>query len=119
MMSRGKVFFARFLLVCAIIWIVAVVLMLSGCAGTSTYTVRPYTDPATHETVCCEATVKSSRDVGKVTVHATRQVDGSYTLDFSESDVSASKPIAAQSVEVNGISTAVSNAAAAAVKITP
>lgn len=119
MMDRGKVFFARFLLVCAIIWIAALVLLLSGCAGTSTYTVRPYTDPVTHETVCCEATVKSSRDVGKVAVHAARQADGSYTLDFSESDVSASRPIASQAVEVNGISTAVSNAAAAAVKIAP
>lgn len=94
-------------------------LMLAGCAGQSSYTVRPYADPATGQMVCCEATVKSSRDVGAVSVHATKQPDGSYTLDFSEHDVSASKPVAAQSVEVNGISTAVSNAAAAAIKLTP
>lgn len=94
-------------------------LLLSGCAGTSTYTLRPYTDAVTKQTACCEATIKSSRDVGAVSVHATRQPDGSYTLDFSEQDVSASKPVAAQAVEVNGISTAVSNAAAAAVKLIP
>lgn len=94
-------------------------LMLSGCAGTSSYTLRPYTDPVTKQTVCCEATIKSSRDVGSVSVHATKQPDGSYTLDFSEQDVSASKPVAAQAVEVNGISTAVSNTAAAVIKLTP
>jgi len=92
-------------------------LALGGCAGRSIYTVRPYTDVTTGQTVCCEATVQSSRDVGSVSVHAVKQPDGSYTLDFTEEDVSASKPIAAQSVEVNGISTAVSNAAAAAIKI--
>jgi len=97
----------------------ASVLFLAGCAGRSTYTVRPYTDSVTGQMVCCEATVSSSRDVGSVSVHAVRQPDGSYTLDFTEQDVSASKPIAAQSVEVNGISTAVSNTAAAVVKLSP
>jgi hypothetical protein len=97
--------------------ILACLLALGGCAGRSTYTVRPYTDVTTGQTMCCEATVQSSRDVGSVTVHAVKQPDGSYTLDFTEQDVSASKPIAAQSVEVNGISNAVSNAAAAAIKI--
>lgn len=93
---------------------------LAGCAGRSTYTVRPYTDVVTGQMVCCEATVSSSRDVGSVSVHAVRHPDGSYTLDFSEQDVSASKPITAQSVEVNGISRAVSNTAAAmVVKLTP
>lgn len=99
--------------------ILASVLLLTGCAGRSTYTVRPYTDVMTGQMVCCEATVSSSRDVGAVTVHAVRQPDGSYTLDFSEQDISASKPIASQAVEVNGISTAVSNTAAAAIKLTP
>lgn len=98
--------------------ILANVLLLTGCAGHSSYVVRPYTDPVTEQMVCCEATVSSSRDVGAVTVHAVRQPDGSYTLDFSEQDISASKPIAAQSVEVNGISAAVSNTAAAAIKLT-
>ena len=94
------------------------VLLLTGCVGHSSYVVRPYTDPLTGQMVCCEATVSSSRDVGSVTVHAVRQPDGSYTLDFSEQDVSASKPVAAQAVEVNGISTAVSDTAAAAIKLT-
>ena len=98
--------------------ILANVLLLTGCAGHSSYVVRPYTDPVTGQMVCCEATVSSSRDVGAVTVHAVRQPDGSYTLDFSEQDISASKPIASQAVEVNGISTAVSNTAAAAIKLT-
>lgn len=98
--------------------IILACLLLSGCAGTSSYTLRPYTDPVTGQTLCCEASIKSSRDVGAVSVHATRQPDGSYTLDFSERDVSASKPVAAQAVEVNGISTAVSNTAAAALKLT-
>jgi len=99
--------------------VLASVLMLAGCAGQSTYTLRPYTDPTTGNTLCCEATVTSSKDVDGVTVHATRAPDGSITLDFSETGASASKPIAAQSVELNGISTAVSNAATAAIKFTP
>lgn len=102
-----------------VLLVLGCLLTLGGCAGRSVYTVRPYTDAVTGQMVCCEATVNSSRDVGAVTVHAVRQPDGSYTLDFSEQDVSASKPIAAQSIEVNGISTAVSNTAAAVVKLSP
>lgn len=99
--------------------IVLATLALAGCAGQSSYTVRPYTDPVTGQAICCEAVIHSSRDVDGVTVHATRATDGSITLDFSETGVSASKPIAAQSAEVTGTATAVSNAAAAALKLTP
>lgn len=63
----------------------------------------------TGEVLCCEANVTSSRDVGSVVVHATRQKDGSYTLDFQERDISASKPITAQAPAVTSVSNAVSN----------
>ncbi|MBV2180874.1 MAG: hypothetical protein KUL86_06515 [Castellaniella sp.] len=99
--------------------VVLACLMLSGCAGTSSYTVRPYTDSVTGQMTCCEAIVKSSRDVGAVSVHATRQSDGSLTLDFREQDVSASKPITAQSADVGAVAGAVSNTAAAVIKLTP
>lgn len=99
--------------------ILATLLLLAGCAGESQYTVRPYTDPMTGQMVCCEATVQSSRDVGSVTVHAVKGTDGSYTLDFSEQDVSASKPITAQSSDVTAVSNAVSNTAIEAAKLTP
>ena len=94
-------------------------LLLSGCAGTSTYILRPYTDSVTGQSMCCEATIKSSRDVGAVSVHATKQPDGSLTLDFREQDVSASKPITAQSADVGAVAGAVSNTAAAVIKLTP
>lgn len=94
-------------------------LALAGCAGQSQYTIRPYTDPVTGRVLCCEATVQSSRDVGTVSVHATKQPDGSLTLDFREQDVSASKPITAQSADVGAVAGAVSNTAAAVIKLTP
>lgn len=96
----------------------AACLLLSGCAGQATYTIRPYTNPTTGETMCCEAVVKSSRDVQSVIVHATK-AGNDYALDLTETGVSASKPIAAQSGAITSISNAVSNTAAAVVKLTP
>lgn len=68
--------------------------------------------------MCCEAIVHSSRDVQSVVVHATK-VGGDYSLDLTETGISASAPIAAQSGAITSISNAVSNTAAAVVKLTP
>lgn len=101
------------------LFVLAGMLALGGCAGQATYRIHPYMDPTTGQSMCCEAVVTSSRDVQSVVVHASKDASGGYTLDLTETGVSASAPIAAQSVEVNGISSAISNAAAAAIKLTP
>lgn len=99
--------------------VVVALLILGGCAGHAEYRIRPYIDPTTHETVCCEAIVKSSRDVQSVVVHASKDAAGGYTLDLTEIGISASAPIQAQSSTITGVSNAISNAAAAAVRFTP
>lgn len=93
-------------------------LVLSACAGTATYTVKPFYEPNTKQMVCCEADVESSRDVGSVTVDAVKQ-GADYQIHFTETGVSATAPIAAQSQSVSAVAGAVSSAAAAAIKLAP
>ena len=92
---------------------------LAGCAGHATYRIRPYQVPGSGDLICCEALVTSSRDVAQVTVHATKTPDGGYTLDLTETGISASAPIQAQNGAVSAVAGAVSNTAAAAVKFIP
>lgn len=98
---------------------VAALAAISGCAGQAAYRIRPFTDPATGHVICCEALVTSSRDVASVVVHATKAPDGGYTLDLTETGISASAPIQAQNGAVSAVAGAVSNTAAAAVKFIP
>lgn len=92
---------------------------LAGCAGYTTYSLRLYKDPTTGQLVCCEAQVRSSRNVASVIMHATRSDNGDFTLDLTEKGISASAPIAAQNGAVSAVAGAVSNTAAAAVKLIP
>lgn len=98
--------------------VLALTCLLSACAGQATYRIHPYYNAATSSYVCCEAVVTSSRDVQSVTVHAVK-TGNDYTLDLTETGISASAPIAAQSGAITSVSNAISNAAAAAVKLTP
>lgn len=90
--------------------------VLGACAGTATYEVRPFYDAA-GRLVCCTASVSSSKDVGAVTVRVTNTPEG-FSLDFAENGVSASAPITAGGGIASSITSAVTSAAAAAVKIT-
>lgn len=94
-------------------------LTLAGCAGQATYRIRPYTDPVDGQMICCEAMAQSSRDVASVVVHATKNPDGSFTLDLTETGISASAPIQAQNGAVSAVAGAVSNSAAVAAKLIP
>ncbi|WP_353192093.1 hypothetical protein [Pandoraea pnomenusa] len=89
-------------------------LLLAACAGNARYEVRPFYDAA-GRLVCCQASVSSSKDVGAVTVRVTNTPEG-FTLDFAETGVSASAPITAGGGIASSISSAVANAAAAAIK---
>lgn len=94
----------------------AVCLALSACVGTARYEVRPFYD-STGRLICCAASVSSSKDVGAVTVRVSNTPTG-FALDFGETGVSASAPIAAGGGIASSISTAVTSAAVAAIKLT-
>lgn len=93
-------------------------LCLTGCAGQATYDVRPFYDEASKQVLCCAASIANGKDISSVTVHVQKTADG-YTLDFSETGVGATAPITAQSQSVSAVAGAVSNAAAAAIKLAP
>lgn len=89
---------------------------LSGCAGQATYQVRPFYSPDLHKMVCCEASVSSSRDIATVTVDAVKTGDD-YQIHFSETGVSASAPINANTAAVSAVAGAVTATANAAAKL--
>lgn len=93
-------------------------LSLTGCAGQATYDIRPFYDEASKQVLCCAATISNSKDIASVTVHVQKSAGG-YVLDFSETGVGATAPITAQSQATTAIAGAVSNAAAAAIKLAP
>jgi len=90
---------------------------LCGCAGHAEYSVKPFYEPAVGKMVCCAATVSSSRDIASVTVDAEKTGDD-YRIHFSETGVSATAPITAESQSTAAVAGAVSNAAAAVIKLT-
>ena len=93
-------------------------LCLTGCAGQATYDVRPFYDEASKQVLCCAASIANGKDISSVTVHVQKTPDG-YTLDFSETGVGATAPIAAQSQATSAVAGAVSGVAAAAIKLAP
>jgi hypothetical protein len=97
---------------------VLLALCLAGCAGQATYDIRPFYDQASKQILCCSASITNGKDISSVTVHAQKTADG-YSLDFSETGVGATAPITAQSQATSAVAGAVSNAAAAAIKLTP
>ena len=89
---------------------------LAGCAGQATYSVRPFYSEDLRAMVCCEASVSSSRDIATVTVDAVK-TGNDYQIHFSETGVSATAPITAQSQTVGAVAGAISNTAISAAKI--
>jgi hypothetical protein len=98
---------------------IALALLLSGCAGTSTYSVRPFYEPSLGRMVCCEAVAFNGKDISALQLDVTTSPDGLVTVHFQESGVGATAPVAAQGAVVSNVATAVSNAAAAAIKFSP
>lgn len=89
---------------------------LAGCAGQATYSVRPFYSEDLRAMVCCEASVSSSRDIATVTVDAVKTGDD-YQIHFSETGVSASAPINANTAAVSAVAGAVTATANAAAKL--
>lgn len=97
----------------------ALALLLTGCADTATYSVHPVYDAAAGRFVCCEAIAFNGKDIAALQLDVTTSPDGTVTIHFQESGVGATAPAAAQGAVVSNVTTAVSNAAAAAIKFTP
>jgi hypothetical protein len=93
-------------------------LSLAGCAGQATYNVRPFYDAASQQVLCCEAAITNSKNIKNVTVHVAK-TGPDYTIDFTETGVNASAPIAAASIAASDVAAAVTSAAATAAKFAP
>lgn len=91
---------------------------LAACAGTAHYTVEPFYEPVTQKLICCRAEAFSGKDVAAVSFDLAMQPGGAITVHFTEQGVGATAPITAQSQATTAIAGAVSNAAAAAIKLT-
>lgn len=95
------------------------VLLLSGCAGTATYSVKPFYAPEIGRMVCCEAIAFNGKDIDSLSFDLSTSVDGVVIVHFQETGVGATAPVTAQGAVVSNVATAVSNAAAAAIKLSP
>ena len=93
-------------------------LALAGCAGSATFDVRPFRDE-TGQMVCCAFHALDWRDIGSLTVDASKSADGSLVVHYSASAIGATAPLNAQGAVISNVATAVGNTAAAVVKITP
>ncbi|MBP0714799.1 hypothetical protein ABXK61_15945 [Burkholderia sola] len=92
---------------------------VAGCAGTATYSVHPFYEPGLGRMVCCEALAFNGKDIAALQLDVVTSPDGTVTIHFQESGVGATAPAAAQGAVVSNVATAVSNAAAAAIKFYP
>lgn len=89
---------------------------LSGCAGISTYSIKPFFDQDLQKMVCCAVLITSGKDISSVTVDAVKTGDD-YTIHIHESGVGATAPVTAQGAVVSNVANAVSNAAISAAKL--
>lgn len=92
---------------------------LSGCAGSASYTVKPFYEPNLKKMVCCAAEASNSKDIASLSFDLSTATDGVVTVHFNETGVGATAPITAQSQATTAVAGAVSNAAAAAIKLAP
>ena len=91
-------------------------LCLTGCAGSATFSVRPYHDPETGKVECCEFSAMDWRDIGSLNIDASKAADGSIVVHYSATAIGATAPTAAQGAVISNVATAVSNAAVTAAK---
>lgn len=92
---------------------------LGGCAGSATFSVRPFHDDATGKLECCEFRAMDWRDIGALTIDASKSADGAIVVHYSASAIGATAPLTAQSQSVSAVAGAVSSAAASAIKLAP
>ncbi|TCG09388.1 hypothetical protein BZM27_06195 [Paraburkholderia steynii] len=101
--------------------LVALVLagLLTACAGSATFSVRPFHDDTTGKMECCEFRAMDWRDIGALTIDASKSADGSIVVHYSANAIGATAPINAQGAVISNVATAAGNTAAAIVKLAP
>lgn len=99
--------------------IVLLVALCAGCAGTATYSVKPFYEPNLQKMVCCEAIAFNGKDIAALSFDLTTSAENVVTVHFQETGVGATAPMTAQGAVISNVATAAGNAAAAIVKLTP
>jgi hypothetical protein len=89
---------------------------LTGCAGSATFSVRPFHDPDTGKMECCQFSAMDWRDIGSLTIDATKAADGSIVVHYSASAIGATAPLNAQGAVISNVAAAASNVAISASK---
>ncbi|KAA1013057.1 hypothetical protein FVF58_09715 [Paraburkholderia panacisoli] len=97
----------------------ALLFSLGGCAGSATFSVRPFLDPDTGKMECCQFSAMDWRDIGSLNIDANKAADGSIVVHYSATAIGATAPTQAQGAVISNVAGAVSNAAAAAIKLAP
>lgn len=92
-------------------------LSLGGCAGTASYSVEPFFEPNLNKMVCCRASAANSKDISSLQFDLATEQNGTVTVHFNETGVGATAPITAQGQVTTAVAGAVSNAAAAVIKL--
>lgn len=92
---------------------------LSACAGSATFSVRPFHDESTGKLECCEFRAMDWRDIGSLNIDASKAADGSIVVHYSATAIGATAPTQAQGAVISNVATAAGQAAAAIVKLTP
>lgn len=88
----------------------AILAILSGCAGIATYHVEPVYIAQLNQLVCCAATITSGKDVSNVAVDVVKS-GADYQIHFTETGVGATAPIAAQASAVSSAADALGDIA--------
>lgn len=89
---------------------------LAGCAGSATFSVRPFRDDATGKMECCEFRAMDWRDIGSLNIDANKAADGSIVVHYSATAIGATAPLNAQGAVISNVAAAASNVAISASK---
>ena len=96
--------------------LICLVALLAGCAGISTYSIRPFYDPDLRTLVCCQALITNGKNLATLQVTA-KKSGNDYDLTFSETGVSASAPLDSLAPIAGSVAGAVSSAVTEALKV--
>ena len=96
--------------------LICLVALLAGCAGISTYSIRPFYDPDLRAMVCCQALITNGKNLATLEVDA-QKTGNDYHFVFKETGVSASAPIDSLAPIAGSVAGAVSSAVTEALKV--
>ena len=96
--------------------LICLVALLAGCAGISTYSIRPFYDPDLRTLVCCQALITNGKNLATLEVDA-QKTGNDYHFVFKETGVSASAPIDSLAPIAGSVAGAVSSAVTEALKV--